>query len=111
MHVDDVGADGDVHGRGQREPRRRSENARAATGQSRSLDRASDSYTQPEAGSDAVACRTIDELPGFARHAEKPAVETGSDVFGRVAAGRQLEVVDEAGAVHRHARQSPALEQ
>ena len=48
---------------------------------------------------------------GFLRHAEAPGPERFVDVLGRRARQRELEVVDDAGAVRRERRDEPALHQ
>src|SRR5262245_7157966 len=111
MHVDDVGADGDVHGGGQAGARSRGEDAGGAMRQAGSLDRISHGTAEPLACRDAFTRGPVQELAGLARHAEEAAVEARTDVLRRAATPRHLEVVHQAGAVHRDRSQSAALDE
>ena len=100
MHVDDVGADGDVHGDGHAGPCGRREDARPTMREARRLDRVADGTPESEPGSHALTRGAIHELAGLARHAEETAVEAGADVLRGPSSPRHLEVVHQAGAVH-----------
>ena len=104
MHVDDVGADGDVHRRGQPEPPGRREQAdrdvlRPPLGQM-----TSDGRAEAEPVRVAAHDRAVDLLARLARHPEGARAQAGGDVLRGLARHRELEVVHDARAVEGEAR-------
>src|SRR2546430_17400732 len=77
----------------------------------RSQDGIADRAPEPEPGRDALARGAVQELAGLARHPEGAALEARADVFRGAAVPGELEVVHQAGAVHRHRREAAALDQ
>jgi hypothetical protein len=111
VHVDDVGADGHVHGRGKAEaPRRRQQADRQVLGP---LLHQVASHGGAEAETVGIAGhdRVVDLLARLARHAEGAGPEPRGDVLGGLARPRELEVVHDARAVEGEARDQPALHQ
>src|SRR5579862_896972 len=111
MHVDDVGPDRDVDRRRDAGRCRGREDAVPAEREPRADDRLAERAPEPASGRDAVAHGAVHELAGLARHAEEAAVEPGSDVLGRSPNRRELEVVHDAGPVHRDRREPAARDQ
>ena len=110
MHVDDVRADADVHGDGHTEPARRAEQADAAEWRLAVL-RGTRRPTapRPQTARRAVANRVVEAAAGLVGHAELPWPERAVDVLGGRARERDLEIVNQARAVHRDRRDEAAL--
>ncbi len=64
-----------------------------------------------EAGGRGLADGAVQETSGLLGHAAASLAQTGADVLRRRARKGQLEVVHDAGAVHRHRRDDTALHQ
>ena len=107
VHVDDVGADGDVHGDRHAEARAGGEDAERAVRQPGVEDGLADRGAEP-ARRRGARDGLVEEAPGLLGHAEAAGGQRGGDILrGRAVIG-ELEVVDDAGAVHRHGREDAA---
>src|SRR5439155_13532020 len=92
-------------------PRRHGEDAGTAKWEPRAQDRLADRAPEPAPGRDALARGAVHELAGLARHPEGATLEARADVLGGPAVPGELEVVHQAGAVHRHRREAATLDQ
>src|SRR5437870_3135681 len=103
VHVNDVGADGDVdcHGYAATESRGKDTvppEARLTGFREKASHRLADSEAVAVAGDDGF----VDDAPGLLRHVESPAAEDFRNIFGSPADQRDFEIVNQGGAVHRH---------
>ncbi len=101
VHMDDVGAERDVHGR--RRPRtvRRRKDARVAITQACADDFAAHDLAQPPILLGGQARRAIEERAGLLGHPETAVIKPRANVLRRASREGELEVVDNRRAVGR----------
>ena len=111
VHVDDVGADRDVHGRAQAEPPGRRQEARVQVARRGAARRevAADRGAEAQAVAVPLDDRAVHLLARLARHAEGPGAEARLDVLRGPPGHRDLEVVHDAGPVERDRGHEAAL--
>jgi len=111
VHVHDVGADRHVDGRRQTQAPGGSEQARLEVAGATRDQVAAQRGADAEALAVSLADRPVDLLAGFTGHPEGPGVETRRHVLRGPSGDRQLEVVNDAGAVQRDAAHEAAPHQ
>jgi len=101
VHMDDVGAERDVHGR--RRPRAvcRRKDARVAIAEACADDFAPHDFAQPPILLGGQARRAIEERAGLLGHPETAVIKPRANVLRRASREGELEVVDNSRAVGR----------
>lgn len=109
MHVDDVRPDGDMHGHRDAQARACRKKALVLVGEIAALDQPAHGFSDAEPLPVPVPDRVVDHAAGLFGHAEGAGQDLLVHVLGCLADERELEVVDDAGAVQRQGGDDPAL--
>ncbi len=99
MHVDDVGADPDMHGDRQSEPGRRREQAQFPVRGLAVVQPSANGLTDAKALAHPLVDRGVQKPPGLVGHSEESRSECFVHLFRGAARQRQLEVVNDDSAV------------
>src|SRR5215475_13418583 len=104
MHMNDVGPDGHMHRHRDAESCSGGEDTRLAMREVSCvpIDMVADGFAKPFMVARPSNNRFVQDAPGFFRHAESSLVDLCVDLFRGMAHQRQLEIVNDPGAVHRY---------
>ena len=109
--MDDVRADGDVDRYRNVQLRRRRQDAHRHVRRIRAGEVFADTAADALARTHGIADGAVQETAGLVGHAKSPWAEGRVDILGRGSRQRQLEIVNDTGAVHRDRRHESALHQ